>query len=57
MDITDVTVRCHLEAMEKNESWAGEDMIVASVSYLKRDTYVYTYSDKAGVSPLAYSAS
>ena len=57
MDVDDVTVRCHLEAMEKSGSWADEGMIVASASYLKRDTHVYSYSDEAGASPLVYSAS
>ena len=41
--------------MEKNGSWAGEDMIATSESYLKRDLHDYTYSDKAGVFPSVYS--
>ena len=48
MDVTDVTVRCHLVAMGKSGSMK---MIVVSTSYLKRDKHVYTYSNKAGVSP------
>ena len=33
----------------------GENTIVASASYLKRNIHVYTYSDKADVSSLVYS--
>ena len=54
MDINDKHVRQQLELLMKDNTWVGEDIIVAIASYLQRAVHIYNYTTQSGSSPQKY---
>ncbi len=51
----DASTRRQIENMRIERTWAGEEAIVSTASYLRRPVHIYTYASNCDLLPLMYS--